>query len=56
MEILRGRALKILNIFKTFSHRSWQLDSYTLKCIYDALIGSYYFFAIKDRLTDLGKR
>ena len=36
-------------IIKIFSHRSWQLDSNTLKCIYDALIGSiftYSFFAI----------
>ena len=47
--MLRGRALKRLNIIKIFSHRSWQLDSNTLKCIYEALIGSiftYSFFAI----------
>ena len=29
--MLRGRALKRLNIIKIFSHRSWQLDSNTLK-------------------------
>jgi len=47
--MLRGRALKRLKIIKIFSNRSWQLDSNTLKCIYDALIGSiftYSFFAI----------
>jgi len=36
--MLRGRALKRLNIIKIFSHRSWQLDSNTLKCIYDASV------------------
>ena len=49
VEMLRGRALKRLNIIKIFSHRSWQLHSNTLKCIYNALIGSiftYSFFAI----------
>jgi len=47
--MLKGRALKRLNIIKIFCHISWQLDSNTLKCTYDALIGSiftYSFLAI----------
>jgi endonuclease/exonuclease/phosphatase family metal-dependent hydrolase len=49
VESLRRRALKRLNLIKIFSHKSWQLDHKTLKCIYDALIGSiftYSFFSI----------
>jgi len=49
VEMLRERALKRLNIIKIFCHRSWHIDVNTLKCIYNALIGSiftYSFFAI----------
>ena len=43
------RARKRLNIIKIFSHKTWHLSHETLKCIYNALIGSIYnysFFAV----------
>jgi len=48
-ENLRMRALKRLNMIKIFSHRSWGLNTRTLKCIYTALVGSlfdYSFFSV----------
>ena len=49
VEMLRCRALKRLNMIKIYCHSSWQLNSNTLKSIFNSLIGSiftYSFFAI----------
>jgi hypothetical protein len=45
-ENLRMRASKRLNMIKIFSHRSWGLNSRTLKCIYTALVGSLFDYSL----------
>lgn len=40
----RGLKKGYKNIIKLFSHKSWQLNYETVKCIYGALIGSVFIY------------